>query len=276
MVARGTIHRIRLRANISFAGLSVFVWSVISPIGSAQAQSDFWSNVSFRTGAEYTSGDYGAAANTSILSVPFIGQVQLDSLRVRVSVPWIRIEGPGAVVGGTDGRIAIGPAIGPVTTQSGIGDVVASISYGLPPAGGLWPIVELTGKVKFPTASDTKGLGTGKFDYTIQADIFQSLGRFTPFVTVGYRFRGDPTGLVLNNGVIVTAGIDYSVRAAITAGLIFDYREAATVVTSSAQELVPNVTWRPTDDVSINAYGIIGTSDGSPNGGGGLSLRVSL
>jgi hypothetical protein len=146
----------------------------------------------------------------------------------------------------------------------------------LPSASGLWPLVEVTGKVKFPTASDTKGLGTGNFDYTVQANMLQSLGRFTPFVTVGYRFRSDSTGLALNNGVLVSAGIDYSVRDTITAGLIFDYREASTAVTSSVQEFMPNVTWRPTDNVSINAYGVIGASDGSPNGGGGIQLRVAL
>lgn len=233
-----------------------------------------WSEFSLATGFEYSSGDYGAAFDTDILYVPLTAKYENELFQFRVTVPYIRIEGPGAVLGGADGGVVVGPGGPGVTTESGLGDIILAATLNLyPDRDSPLPYVELTGKVKLPTADEDDGLGTGETDYTIQADIFKSFGPFTPFGTVGYRFRGDPPGFELNNSLLLSAGGVFKANDHFSFGGVYDYREASSVFSEDASEVTPFVVVKPTDQWAITGYGVFGLSDGSPDAGGGLQIR---
>jgi hypothetical protein len=208
-----------------------------------------------------------------ILYVPFTLKWESSRFQLRATVPYIRIDGPGSVLGGPEGGIVIGPATGPAVTESGIGDVIVAATYNLYPGTGTdRPFVELTAKAKMPTADETRGLGTGEADYTIQADIFRVFGNVTPFAMIGYRFRGDPTGLPLEDGIVTSGGLSIKVSDSVSFGASYDYREAATLLGNSVSELSPFVTVKAGTNWSLNAYGVLGFTDGSPNSGGGLQI----
>ena len=59
--------------------------------------------------------------------------------------------------------------------------------------------LDLMGRVKFGTADADKGLGTGEQDFTVRADLYKYLEQFTLLGSVGYKFRGDPAGVDLEN-----------------------------------------------------------------------------
>ena len=229
------------------------------------------------SGFDYSEGDYGSTTDTAILYVPLTATYDVDSWRFRLTVPYIRIRGPGNVVGGgTEGPVVVGPGGGSVTTESGLGDLIGAISYSLSPGSSYLPYVDLTGKVKIPTADKSKRLGTGEFDYTAQVDLFQPIGPVTPYATVGYRVRGDSSSFTLKDGFILAAGLGYRVSDKFTLGAIYDFRQASTSSSEDAQELAPYVTWRVTSDWSVNLYGVVGLSDGSPSSGGGLQLTYHV
>lgn len=231
------------------------------------------------TGFDYSSGDYGLSENTDILYIPVSGQLDTRSWKFKVTVPWIRIEGPTGVVGGTDSPIIIDDPLAPplpVVENSGLGDVVASVTYKVPSLGQGAPFIDLTGKVKFPTADRDKFLGTGEYDFTFQADIFQALGDLTLFGGLGYRILGDPDGRDLNNGLLASGGFAYKFSNSFSGGGILDWREASTDTSDDPFEIVPYVVWRVHEDWAVQAYGVFGLSDGSPDAGGGLQISFSF
>lgn len=64
---------------------------------------------SFRinTGVSYSSGDYGELEDTEVVAVPVSLTYKKDGLRLRVSVPWVVIDGPGSLLATPEGRDAL-------------------------------------------------------------------------------------------------------------------------------------------------------------------------
>src|SRR3989441_7117590 len=57
------------------------------------------------------------------------------------------------------------------TTEEGIGDVLLKVSYAILEEKALIPEIAPYVKIKFPTADETRGLGTGEYDETIGVDL---------------------------------------------------------------------------------------------------------
>ncbi|MDH4235356.1 MAG: hypothetical protein OEV15_09530, partial [Gallionella sp.] len=142
---------------------------------------------SLSTGFDYSSGDYGTATTTEILTIPASGEYETGPWLFKVTVPYVQISGTGAVVPGF-GHIKAGGAV--KDTRSGLGDTVAAASYNIYSGGASRSGVDLTGKVKLNTA-DT-GLGSGQNDYAAQADAYQSFNKFTAIGSLGYKILGSP------------------------------------------------------------------------------------
>jgi hypothetical protein len=163
--------------------------------------------------------------------------------------------------------------------ESGLGDVIAGITYSYDPGQTALPFVDLTFKVKFPTADENKGLGTGAFDYILQADIDKTFGKFTPLARIGYRWNGDleigRTKLQLNDVIFASLGGQYAVMPTINIGASVDYYEAASAFADDAVEVYSYVRWRATRHVAASLYGIAGLTDGSPDQGVGVQLSFS-
>jgi len=94
----------------------------------------------------------------------------------------------------------------------------------------------------------------------------------TPFVTLGYRFLGDPPGIDLDDVVLFSLGAGYKISDDFSGGLVFDYRQASVATSDDSLELSPYLVWKPFERWGLNVYGIVGLSDGSPNHGGGVQI----
>lgn len=225
---------------------------------------------SFTAGVDFSSGDFGAADRTETLSTPVSVRADLGDFRFSVSGSWLQITGPGGVVG--DGVIVTGGGTGLVETNSGFGDLTLGVNYNVPASlTGNW-LVQFQGRVKVPTADEDQGLGTGKVDGGGAVDLAYRLGAFTPFVTAGYRFRGDPEGVDLNNTFDLSVGGSYSLGGGYAVLGSYDFRQATTDTSDASNELFGAVTGALTDDVRWTLYGSAGLSDGAPDGGVGLQL----
>ena len=112
------------------------------------------------------------------------------------------------------------------------------------------------------TADEEKGLGTGETDYTAQVDVFQPVGEgHILFLTAGYRWRGSPDAYELNDGMIGSVGASFKVSDQTSAGLVFDWREAATETGDDPMQLTPFISWKAADDWGVQLYGSAGFSD---------------
>src|SRR4051812_435575 len=58
-------------------------------------------------GADYTTGKYGASDSTDILYIPFTGKYEVGPWTAKLVVPWIRITGPGNVVGAPGDTVVV-------------------------------------------------------------------------------------------------------------------------------------------------------------------------
>lgn len=258
--------------SVGLASLIGAGYLMLPTVGHADGSAN---KMKFAAGFDYSSGEYGGTQDTEVLFLPFTATYQTPSWTFKAMVPYLQIKGPGAVVGGADSPIVVGPGTAPITTESGLGDVVLSVAYLLPKSDAL-PYFELTGKSKLPTADEDKGLGTGKTDYSVQIDVFDTIGDLTPFATAGYRFRGDPTAFDLNDSFFASLGFGYAFDEAWSAGLIGDYREPSTDFSEEEVELVPYINWKIMDDLSFNLYGVFGMTDGSPETGVGGQLTYTV
>lgn len=227
----------------------------------------------FSTGIDYSNGDYGGdPVDTDITFIPFTTSYQTGQWKFKATIPWVRIIGPGTVVGAGDGGVVVssGSGLTSRTNESGLGDIWLSATYEtqfIPPE--LF-YLDLTGKIKLPTADEDKGLGTGETDYTLQADIFKPLGQFTPFATVAYKIKGDPSGVNLDNVFYLSGGTDFRVSDTSNIGASLDYQEASTSSSDDALDVFAYLNQKVNRNWSYTFYGYKGLEDGSPDYGLGL------
>lgn len=240
----------------------------------AAAQESDDLGLTFSTGVDYSSGDYGAASKTKILVVPFSLRASAGNSRFTATVPYLRLDSPGGVVVGPGGEPL--PGVPSQTgVRKGLGDLSLGYAYSIPAdrLGGVE--LELGGRVKLPTSSDRKQLGTGKTDAAISAELSYPAGLFAPFVNVGYRFLGDPTGVELDNGFTGSVGTTAQLGT-VVAIASYDYTEASSPLAEDAHELFAALSGPVSDRLTLTGYGIAGLSEGSPDFGVGLLLSVRL
>jgi hypothetical protein len=223
-------------------------------------------------GIDYSSGTYGGTIATNILYAPVYAKYETGRWLLKLTVPWLRITGPGNVVVAGETPIVVAPVPGLRTTVSGLGDVVASAGYNLidSPAHGF--IFDMTAKVKFPTADAAKGLGTGEYDYAIQGDAVKSIGRVSLFGTLGYRWLGSPPGLALNDVWYASVGFSTKFAKSLSGGLAYDFRQAATASSDPQKEVTAFLNSRLASNLRLQLYVVRGLTDSSPNWGCGAML----
>ncbi len=231
--------------------------------------------VQLSTGFDYSSGDYGDVADTDITSIPVSLKVVHGPITGRLTVPYLRIKGPGAVVGGGDtGGVVTGVQTVPVTTESGIGDVVAGFTYtfDLIDQDLFLDYIDMTAKVKIPTADEQRNLGTGETDFSIQTDVSKSFDKLVVFGTLGYKFVGSSQRLPLDDIVYLSIGGGYQLTPTISAGIAYDYRQAASRTAEDPSEISPYFTVRLNESWRFQGYAYFGLSESSPDAGVGAQL----
>jgi hypothetical protein len=229
--------------------------------------------LSLTSGVDYSSGKYGQSESTEITYVPFIAKYETGNTTLKLTVPWVKITGPGDVVGGNT-PIVLGSSNRPITTESGLGDIVLSATQTIAQFGEHNPLLlDLTGKVKFATASSAKSLGTGKNDYTIELDGYKAMNKtVTLFGDVGYKKLGDPSGINLNNVWYGSAGFAYKYSPATSAGMMADIRQATMNTSQPLRELTIFLTHKFNTNYKLQTYLTSGNTDASTDLGGGLML----
>lgn len=228
-------------------------------------------SLTLSTGVDYSSGSYGLPTKTTILVVPFALRAKLGDFALTGSIPYLRINGAGVVVG-PDGK----PIPGVPTssgTRSGLGDVTLGAEYYIPSEqlGGV--DLGIGGRVKIPTASKSKQLTTGKTDETVFVDASYTMGTVSPFVNLGYRFLGSPSGVNLRNGPTASVGSTLQLGKAILMAS-YDYARATTATTKDSQDLFGAITVPATKRLMITGYGSAGLSSGAPDYDVGLLLSL--
>jgi hypothetical protein len=226
------------------------------------------------TGFDFTTGDFGSDTTSDIWYVPFAAKLEWEPFIVKLTVPYLRIDGNATLVG--DQPQPNPDAIG---LRDGIGDIVLAASYVYfpGPSVSFLPLTEITYKVKFGTADEDKDLGTGEIDHTVQLDLSKRFGIVTPFVGGGYKFIGDPPGTDLKNKGFAYVGLTARVMERLNLGLAYDWSQSSVrggpTDRGDFHEISPFASIKLGKHFAIDPYGVIGLSKPAPDWGIGMQLR---
>ena len=231
---------------------------------------------SVATGFDSTSGNYGSSNTTNILTIPVIGKYEMDSWLFKLTVPYLQVTTVGGVIPGIGmGGMKKAGAVS-ATTQSGLGDVVMATTYYAIDGGKDTTGLDLTAKVKLPTADKNAGFGTGEIDYAIQADVYQNMDKVTVTASLGRKFLGSSAALPLSDIFYGSVGGSYRVTDKMSAGVNLDAAQAASVAGSSQLELTGSISRKIDKTKKIQAYLLKGFTDGSPDIGYGVLFTLAL
>ena len=264
----------------------------------------------FSSGLDFSKGDYGSDTDTEILTVPLRAALSLGDFEFSVTSSYLDVNGTGNVIPGGAGPIVTQrcevlaqtrPELferfcrdrlnsQPTETRfsnSGLGDTVVGALWSLPASmSGDW-LVDLGARVKLPTASESKSLGTGKTDYSFSLDLSRGWGAWTLYAGGGYRVFGDPeldlndTGDVerinLLNGVTASGGAIYSFVNGVNVSLGYDFLERSIAEATATHEATLGISlpigdggWR------VSGCGVAGLSRSSADFAAGFSLSYSF
>jgi len=242
---------------------------------------------SLSLGGYFSRGDFGAMEDTDVTYVPLSWEYSRSPWRFRVTVPWLRISGPGNVLVNTGGVSRPGmpdvpdPEVPETVSDSGPGDVVLQAAWELPAGSAEGPFVDLSVEVKLPTADEARGLGTGATDAGLQVDLYQQFGQATVFGTLGHRWRGSSAFFEgLRDAWWLSLGFARPwspgrVPGEWSWGVIYDYREPASTLSVGTSEVLPYITWSPDGRWTVMTYVLRGFTRDSADHGIGVQLTWS-
>lgn len=304
------------KATRSVRGLALASACMLAMPGAAMAQdasqqgeAGVWR---ISTGINYSEGDYGDVADTKVVSVPVSVRYKRGGFSLRVSVPYVAIDGPGSLLdtpqgrdsgigggsggddsggsddnsgsgssggggdddGGSSGGGDVVPVSGANNKRSGIGD--ASITLGYSFDLGETTYFDTSARVKLPTASRAKRLGTGKVDFTVAGDLVQDLGKASLFAGARYRFLNSPAGSNLRDTWGFGGGASYEVGKGTYAGLDYDWQQSATRGNGPSSEVTGWLNFGLSRKLRMQVYASTGFTTNSTDFAGGLSLSYRL
>ena len=110
-------------------------------------------------GVDYSSGDYGADQDTDVWAVPISIKYRTDTWNIRASTSYLRVTSPNFVTPDGDFIGTGNTATTKRVTEEGMGDINIAGTYNLfddrkHPVG-----LDVSAKVKIPTADEDKFLG---------------------------------------------------------------------------------------------------------------------
>jgi len=234
----------------------------------------------FSTGLDYSTGTYGTATPSDTVSVPISGLYENGSWSFKMIIPYMQVTGEGSAVvsSSSRGRRASTTTTTTTTTTkttfSGLGDVVALVIYNAYSNDNFSAGVDLTGRVKFGTAS--KQLGSGENDYAAQLNAYHDIGNFSPSMMVGYEVVGSSPELPTNNVYYGSVGISYRFSDATRTGIDYKAAQKASATGYEQREAILYVSTQVGDGSYLRGYLLKGYSEGSPSSGGGLSISTEF
>lgn len=292
------------------------------------------SDGSFRlsTGISYSSGDYGEVEDTEVIAVPVSLTYKKAGLKLRVSMPWVMIDGPGSLLSTPEGRDAFfgdsgggqgrgrgrgrggdsdnsgsgssssgsgsggsgsggsevevededdddildddgvtdgGGFAGADNKRTGFGDVNVSALYSFQLASGTY--FEPQVKVKLPTASRSKRLGTGEVDVTLGADLVQEFGAASVYVHSSHKFAGKPAGSTIRSTWSLGGGASVEAADGLHIGADYSWQQSAFAGRQASSEVSGWINTRVARGISVTAYVGTGLNTNSADLFGGIS-----
>jgi hypothetical protein len=253
-------------------------------------------------GLEVSSGTFGTGSTSTFATAPvIIDWFPTDRIYLELTVPFLyqNSKNTGHAVLGTNVQstaksVARGPMSGGSGNGSGggmmggtgggmfggdygLGDITLTSGYTLLVDSETSLNLRPTLYVKFPTADESKGLGTGEYDFGAGVAVSKWLGNWQPFTEARYILQAAPhdeTGA--KNFITADAGVAYSWSERFVTSAFTRFGSALFDGMSAPLEARAKMVWRFGERTYADVYALKGFSDGSPDYGGGTAVFVEF
>lgn len=271
---------VRTRRRWVMAVFLVIAWSRLG--GAPEVYGAEPQNWQLSSSLTYESGTYGTSTRSETIYVPFTLKRLFDQGDLSLTVPFLelRTTGETTLIDGKPQRIRKGRKtdLAPTgtVTKGGLGDMILKGRYYVVDEHGLLPTIALVAKIKFPTADDSQGLGTGKFDEGFGVEVSrQFLERFIGYFDLSYTIIGSPAGVDLRNQTTYDIGLGYQFTQQMLGRLFYEERTALLAGQQNPRSLLVTWDYKLTQSFMLNAAGEIGLSSGAPDYGltAGIGVR---
>ncbi len=251
--------------------LTICVWIMTAFFGSVECSlagagdSPTWQyGLSF----SYMTGDYGTGEDTDIYYTAVSIKRYFGEGDITLTIPYLDIS---------DGATFVGGVVEPVEGAgggSGLGDVILKGRYYAVEQDELLPYIDLVGSIKFPTADEDKGLGTGEADLTFMVEFARRLQneRWIALLDLGYTFVGEPSGYNVDNRWLYSIGAAYELDPDITLSGYIDGRTAIFEGNDDPLSILLMGEYKYFPDLRFDAVLEFGLNDGAPDFG--ITFRV--
>lgn len=301
------------------------------------------SNIRLSIGGNYSSGDYGTADRTQVWSVPVGLRFTSGNFNIRVSVPYVSLNGPGSLIdtpqgrdgggfddngggrsdnsgrgrgrGGSDnsgsggsgggsnsgsggsggsgsggggssggsggtvvddsatGGTGGGTGTGTGTTTgrtSGLGDVSVSAGYSLPLTDSLY--LDAGVRVKLPTASRARRLGTGELDVTTSLELAYDFAGGSIYAGGRRKFAGTNATSTLRDIWGAGGGASFRLSSGVSVGADYDWSQAASIGGGDISEVTGWMSFRLNRRMRLQVFASTGLTTNSTDFASGATL----
>lgn len=238
-------------------------------------------------GFDSSRGNYGTRFLSREDSISTTLSYDTDNYGFGLTIPYLSQTGPAGTIAG---RVRIRRqlrfvAITPIVCAAGLGDIEGSLTRYLinQPDAGL--SFDVKGTIKFATASQSKGLGTGKNDYSLAMELTKAAGSFTAMGTLGYSILGSPGNVVisgirqnirLNNVYFAQLDGAYEMANRTKVGATLNMGQATSEGAFEQRDLTLYVDFSASRSTKMRVYGLMGLAHGSPDSGAGISASIAF
>lgn len=223
----------------------------------------------------YETGKFGTTTTTEVGYFPLVLKSLFSRGDLTLIVPYVTLRSTGQtpLVDGVPQRTR-GAATTATTTSSGLGDIIFNARLYVLEEKKFIPTIGVVGKVKIPTASSSKGLGTGEFDAGGGVELSKTfIEKWVAYGDFYYMYIGDPPGLNLRNQFIFDLGAGYWITQKFQANVFYEQRTALVSGQPDPRSLIFSAFYKINETWRVNSSLEAGLSNGAPDFG--LSAGVA-
>lgn len=230
-------------------------------------------------GVDHSTGTFGTGQRIDTSGASVGVRVKRKRVGVFANLPVVRVDAPQNVVvaGGPLGLPILVDPTRPATRKqrSGLGDATVGASVQLLEPRRNRVALAVTTAAKLPTASAARGLGTGKADFSVGAEVARP-GKLTPFAGLGYTVVGQPAAYRLENVTTARGGVALRVGDVSEISLSYNHASRISATAGDRDQVAAGLETNLSPRLSLGVQGSAGVSRGAPDGSAGLQLGLRL
>lgn len=237
-------------------------------------------------GVNYSTGDYDSLVGTTdVVSVPVSLRYRSGGFSFKLSVPYVHVNGPGSLLdtpqgGGSDGgdgdaddasELDDGVALA-MQSRGGIGDVAVTATYSLPLGSNFY--IDANGRIKLPTASTVKRLGSGEVDYSGGLELGYDDGAMGYYISGRRRFIGNSATSNRRDVWGLATGFSASASPWLRLGADYGWSQSTRASGGTISEVTGWASFRLSRAVRLQVYAATGLSAASANFASGATASL--